>query len=81
MKTNKTNIEASKIQLNIFIFLLGLIWLVAGIFAGIQANFKYSLIVWFIGISFLLVLKNVQKYFIKMLVNYNNNLKKVKGGE
>ncbi len=81
MGTYKEDIKGFNKHLNLFSLILAFIWLVSGVIAGRKIGLKYGLLVWLIGLAFILLLRFLQGYFSKMLINYEENLKKAKGDD
>lgn len=66
----------SHLQNNIFFILLICIWGITGVKAWSNYGYKIGIGVIIFGIMFLSVLKIIQNYSKKMLMVYNQNLKK-----
>lgn len=66
----------SHLQNNIFFVLLICIWGITGVKVWFNYGYKIGIGVIIFGIMFLSVLKIIQNYSKKMLMVYNQNLKK-----
>lgn len=71
---NNKDIKVSKVQNKIFTCLLIIMWSITAIFTFEKKGYKDTLIIVGFGAGFILVFRIIQKYFIKMLTNYNKNL-------
>lgn len=73
MNKNK-DIRISEIQTKIFTGLLIITWSITTIFILLKKDYKHAIIIAGSGAGFIIAFQLIQKYFTKMLINYNENL-------